>query len=199
MRNPSLPTPVAAMVGLLVLAPWLAAAESSDGSPPSAARPAVSIQLSISVQEFDPAKPTGEIRCIVSNRTDRAIEIADRYDGDQVALIGDSHRWPLRFWDRTRDRQAPKMVVVEPGRERVVFEFPLAEILRVQDPKALRQDFEAGRRVMVWDWVARPAAPPSPIHAGRDGGFLDKAVFHAELTVDGAVIASNKVMLKVGR
>ena len=53
--------------------------------------------------------------------------------------------------------------------------------------------------IAVWDWTARPASPPSPIHVGRDGGLVDKAVFHAELTVDGAVIASNKVVLKVGR
>jgi hypothetical protein len=187
------------MFSLLVLAPWLAATEPIDQSPPSAAQPAIDIELSISVREFDPAKPTGEIRCVVTNRTDQAIGIADRYDGDQIALIGDSHRWPLRLWDRTRDRPEPKKVVIEPGRERILFEFPLAEILRVQDPKSLRQDFEAGRPVLVWDWAARPAAPPSPIYARRDSGLVDKAVFHAELTVDDTVIASNKVVLRVGR
>jgi hypothetical protein len=81
----------------------------------------------------------------------------------------------------------------------VLFEFPLAEILRVQDPDAVRKDFAAGRPVIVWDWAARPAAPPSPIYAGRDGRLVDKAAFHAELTVDDAVITSNKGLLKVGR
>jgi hypothetical protein len=85
------------VVGSLVLATWLAAAESNDQSPTSAPQPAVSIQLSISVQEFDPAKPTGAIRCVVTNRTERAIEIADRYDGEQIALVESTHRWPLRL------------------------------------------------------------------------------------------------------
>jgi hypothetical protein len=199
MVNGARLTLVTGMAALLVLAPWIAAAEPSSPSPPSAPQPAICLQLSISVQQFDPAKPTGAIRCVVTNRTDRAIEIAERYDGKQIALIGHSHRWPLRLWDRTRDRPESKTVVVEPGQQRVLFEFPLAEILRRQDPNTVRQDFQAGRRLLVWDWPAMPAPPPSPIYVGRDGEPVDKAVFRAELTVEDAVIASNEVVLKVGR
>jgi hypothetical protein len=199
MPNRSLHTPVAAMVGVLVLVPWVAAAEPSSQSPPSTPQPAISVQLSISVPEFNPAQPKGAIRCVVTNRTARAIEIAGRYDGKQIALIDPSHRWPLRLWDRSRDRPDPQMVVIEPGQQRVLFEFPLAEILRRQDPHSVRRDFEAGRRVLVWDWPAMPAAPPSPVYVGRDSGLVDKVVFHAELTVDDAVITSNEVVLKVGR
>lgn len=199
MSSQSFPISVAAVVGSLVFAPWLAAAEPDDHSPPSASQPAANLQLSISVQQFDPAKLGGEIRCVVTNRTDRKIEVADRYDGERIALVESTHRWPLRLWDRTRDRPESKTVVVEPGQQRVLFEFPLAEILRVQDPDAVRSDFAAGRPVIVWDWAARPAAPPSPIYVARDGGLVDKAVFHAELTVDDTVMTSNKVVLKVGR
>ena len=128
---------------------------------------------------------------------------ADRYDGKQVALIDPSHRWPLRLWDRSRDRPEPKTVVIEPGQQRVLFEFSLAEILRRQDPNTVRRDFEAGRRVPVWDWRAMPAPPPSPVYVGRDvgrdGGLVDKVVFRTEMTVEGAVITSNEVVLKVER
>ncbi len=93
------------------------------------------------------------------------------------ALIGHSHRWPLHLWDRTRDRPVSKTVVVEPGQQRVLFEFPLAEILPRQDPNTVRQDFQAGRRVLVWDWPAMPAPPPSPIYVGRDGELVDKSVY----------------------
>ncbi len=96
MPNRSLHTPVAAMVGVLVIAPWVAAAEPSSQSPPSAPQPAISVQLSISVPEFNPALPKGAIRCVVTNRTARAIEIAGRYDGKQIGLIAPSHRWPPR-------------------------------------------------------------------------------------------------------
>ncbi len=67
-----------------------------------------------------------------------------------------------------------------------------------------RTDFDAvlrqfgHRRVLVWDWPAMPAPPPSPVYVERDGGLVDKVVFHVELTVDDAVITSNEVVLKVG-
>ncbi len=154
MPNQSLHTPVAAMVALLVLVPWVAAAKPSSQSPLPTPQPAVCVQLSISVPEFNPAQPKGAIRCVVTNRTARAIEIASRYDGKQIGLIAPSHRWPLRLWDRTRDRPEPQMVVIEPGQQRVLFEFSLAEILRRQDPHSVQRDFEAGRRVLVWDWAA---------------------------------------------
>ncbi len=121
MPNRSLHAPVAAMVGVLVLKLWVAAAEPSSQSPPSAPQPAISVQLSISVPEFNPAQSKGAIRCVFTNRTARAIEIASRYDGKQIALIDPSHRWPLRLWDRTRDRPEPQMVVIEPGQRRVLF------------------------------------------------------------------------------
>ena len=124
---------------------------------------------------------------------------ADRYDGKQLALIAPSHRWPLRLWDRTRDRPEPQMIVIEPGQQRMLFEFSLAEILRRQDPNTVRRDFEAGRGVLVWDWPAMPAPPPSPVYVGRDGGLVDKVVFRTEMTVEGAVITSNEVVLKVER
>ena len=91
------------------------------------------------------------------------------------------------------------MVVIEAGQQRLLFEFSFAEILRRQDPHTVQRDFEAGRRVLVWNWPAMPAPPPSTVYIGRDGGFVDKVVFRTELTVDDAVIASNEFVLKVER
>lgn len=199
MSSPSLHTPVAAIVVASALTTWIAAAEPSSQSTPSAPRPAICIQLAISVQQFDPAKPTGAIRCVVTNRTDRPIEVADRYDGIHIALIAPSHRWPLRLWDRSRDRPEPQMAVIAAGQQRVLFEFALAEILRGQDPNTVQRDFQAGRRVLVWDWSAMPAPPPSPVYVGRDGELVDQVVFRAELTVEEDVITSNEVVVKVGR
>ncbi len=199
MSSRPLHTTVATIFVALALTTWNAPAQPSSQSPPSAPQPAVCVQLSISVQHFDPAKPKGEIRCVVTNRTDRAIEVADRYDGIHIALIAPSHRWPLRLWDRSRERPEPQMVVVEAGQQRVQFEFPLAEILRRQDPNTVRRDFQAGRRVLVWDWPAMPAPPPSPIYVGRDGELVDQVVFRAEVTLDDVVVTSNEVVVKVGR
>jgi len=91
------------------------------------------------------------------------------------------------------------MIELKPGSEKVAFEFPLAEILRVQDPKVVRENYRAGRPVMVWDWMARPAPPPSPIHMARGGGFVEKATFWVEVTVEGTTVSSDKVVLKVKR
>jgi len=188
---------MAAILATVLFAATVTASEPKVKTPPSGAKPQVVVQLSISVDEFDPAEPKGTVKCIVRNGLEKAVEIPERYDSHRITLIGQSHRFPLRLWNRTRDRKEPPMIELKPGSDKVAFEFPLAEILRVQDPKVVREDYRAGRPVLVWDWMARPAPPPSPIHMLRDGGFVEKALFWAEVTVEGATVSSDKVVLKV--
>jgi hypothetical protein len=175
-----------------------AVGQSNDGAQPEKPESPISISVSFSVEQFDPARPAGVVVCTVHNHSQETIEVPDRYDGHKIALVGrgKGHRFACRLWDRSRDQEEPKMLKVAPGTKKTVFEFSLGKIL-ADRRHLIRDDFEAGRRVLVWDWRAHPMAPPSPIHRGRDGGFVDQATFWGELRLGTGVIRSDKVVLKV--
>lgn len=82
---------------------------------------------------------------------------------------------------------AIKWVKLAAGKEQVVFEQPLDEIL-------LRQRLRGAP--WYWEWPLRPAPPPSPLFSRR-GGFVKEIPFTARVTAGAAMHSSPRVALQV--
>jgi len=88
-----------------------------------------------------------------------------------------------------KELESKVLVRIEPGKERVVFEFPLEESL-------LHGKTKDG--AFKWGWNLRPAPPKSPIY--RRAGSRDlvrEASFTVRLETGGQTVDSNQVRLKV--
>jgi hypothetical protein len=181
---------LAALLGLAALpfAPAVAGDKQKDEVP------GVTLTLTISVKEYDPAKPSqGVVKCVLVNNSKEAVQAPAGLGGTAfLAARPDKGRWEMKLFDRKEPNKKPP-VAVEPGKERVLFELPLDEIL-----------FNGGKggpgdkdRRWGWDWQARPAAPPSPIHVLRGKGYVPAASFWAEAVVSGKTLKSAPVELKV--
>jgi hypothetical protein len=154
--------------------------------PGKSAGPKVSVDLSFSVSEYDPRKPDqATLKCVVRNGTQQAVEVPVGYGGRAVTLTSGA----LTLYRRAKPGQETvKWVRVEPGKEQVIFELPLAEILSGERKRD---------SVWGWDWPRRPQAPLSPIHQHRKPGFVERAPFVARVEVGGQVLASSPAVLKV--
>jgi hypothetical protein len=171
------------VLAVLAVAPRAAAAPAPEEKPGPAE--GVSIELSLSVTEFDPYTPSkGVVRCVLHNNGKQAVQAPAAYDGRTVVLHGGQvdlrPRKPL-------GKDDVKTVAVEPGKDQVLFELSLDDIL-----KGNRRDGD-----WSWDWPRRPEPPLSPIHKYRQVGYVDEAGFQAQLTVGTERITSNTVVLKV--
>lgn len=151
-----------------------------------------SVNLVLSERELNPAKPKGTLECVVQNDTSKPVEVPVGYDGEQVLLR--SGQLTLHPAFSSRDQSSPKqenrlkMAVLRPGQEQVVFELPLARILRLD---------EQADREWSWNWPRRPEPPRSPIHRWRHPGFNPQAVFQAKITVGGEEVLSTTAVLQV--
>lgn len=151
-----------------------------------------SVNLVLSERGLNPAKPKGNLKCVVRNDTSKPVEVPVGYDGEQVLLR--SGQLTLHPAFSIRDRASPnqesrlKMAVLRPGQEQVVFELPLARILRLD---------EQADKEWRWNWPRRPEPPRSPIHRWRQPGFNPQAIFQAKVTVGGEGVLSNTAMLQV--
>ncbi len=173
------------VVGALVLltAHTLAAPGQEPGKP---ARLKVSVDLSFSVAEYDPRNPgKATVKCVVRNGSKDAVDVAVGYGGRAVSLTSGS----LTLYRRVKAGAEPvKFVRLAPGKEQLVFELPLADILKGE------RKFGS---TWAWSWDRRPAPPLSPIHAHRKAGFVERATFVARVEVGGQVVASGPAVLKV--
>lgn len=140
------------------------------------------LRLSFSVGEFDPQKPEGVVKCIVFNNTGRGFHVPVGYDGGYVQLTGGglSLRKELKKDD-------VKLVWLEPGKEQVVFELPLDQILMIKQ----------GEPAWHWSWMREPSPPRSPIHRMRDQGLVERATFSVRIDIGGQQLMCEPVELKV--
>ncbi|HEV3259877.1 MAG TPA: hypothetical protein VG013_23620 [Gemmataceae bacterium] len=188
----------------------------------------VSVALSLSVDEYDPSRPSKAVmKCVVRNGTTEAIQVPASYDGKLLRLESTSRlvlkRTKADDLDRLEHKitdlkgkiaaaDEPEMIVllassladaikarkelesqvlvrIESGEERVVFEFPLDEILLQGKPK----DGSLG-----WSWNLRLPPPKSPIY--RTAGSRDlvgEASFIVRLKTGGHTVDSKEVRLTV--
>jgi hypothetical protein len=178
------------IVCLLVVAGQ--AATSSGEDKPQPPEPAISVRLSFSAEEYDPATASDTVlRCVVRNGTKEPIRVPVGYGGGSIAVQSGL----LTLHKANEGKEDVKQVRVEPGKEQVVFELPLEDI------------FLRGRNAdgpWRWDWPRRPEPPRSPIHKYRQRGFVDQARFTATvvigtrpLTADARTLTSDPAVLKV--
>ena len=163
--------------------------------------PGVKIQLTISVDEYDPFKPSkGVVKCVAINKSRDSVEVSLGYDQNKNWLksqgedrLGKGPGWVLTLNPAKFTKEELKRISVKPNEEQVVFELSLDEIL-LQGVKNSPQ--VAKDRKWWWQWQAHPAPPATPIHLRR-GGFVKEASFWAEVVVNDKTLFSEKKVLKV--
>jgi hypothetical protein len=160
----------------------LTAPAQSPGKP---AVPGIEVRISFTVEEYDPKAPKGSLLLIVRNDTKEAVNVPADYDGRTVVIKSGlltlhRHGKPVE--------KAPKRVRIEPGKEQIVLELPLDQILKgVRKPGDL----------WGWDWPRRAAPPPSPIQLHWNAVYREQAAFTADVEVNGQKLTSKAAVLKV--
>ena len=171
------------MVGLLAASTFVDAAAAPGEKPPVNA---VSIELSISVEEYDPSVPSkGVLKCVLHNNSTQSVRAPLGYDGSTAVLHGGLVTLSPR---KAPTKDELKTAAVDPGKDEILFTLPLDDIL-------LQGDKPGGD--WYWNWMRRPEPPRSPVHKYRKVGYVDEAEFLAVVVIGPDKIASNKVMLKV--
>jgi hypothetical protein len=153
----------------------------------------VSVSLVLSEREYDPTRSSkGVLKCVVRNDTDDVVHVPVGYDGKQVELLSGQlilqRAFPSRGDIRPRIANDVKPVRLQPGRDQLVFELALSEILLKE---------EESSRLWRWDWPRRPEPPRSPIHRWRKPGFNDQITLQAKVMVGKETVKSNAVELRV--
>ncbi|MCS7305597.1 MAG: hypothetical protein NZ602_10885 [Thermoguttaceae bacterium] len=170
--------------------------EAAHGQPPAAR--GVQVRLECTVRQYDPAKPDGLLIGIVENLSDNPIEVPASYESQRLLLWAKAEEHPMAsaYWDRSREKPAIPMVRLAPGQKQEVFRWPLAEVLADRH-KTWQADYQAGRRLLVWDWEHHAHPPYSPIYQVNSTQLVPKAEFWLELNLDGQTIRSEKITLHV--
>jgi hypothetical protein len=145
----------------------------------------LSAVVSFSVDEYDPATPAkATVTCAVRNNGPYPAHVPVGFDGGYVRLEAGG----LTLSRIKRDKDDVRLAWVEPGKEQVVFQLPLDDVLlRTNQADA----------TWHWDWARRPAPPPSPIHRGRQGGYVEQASFVVTVDLGTRTLKSEPAVLKV--
>jgi hypothetical protein len=170
---------------LLGLSALLIVAVASGQDRPEPPKRVVSVHLSFSLDQFEPAKPTkASVKCVVKNNSPWPVHVPVGYEGGYIQLRARG----LNLVVNKREKDNVKLAWVEPGKEQLVFELPLNDIFRV----ASKDDY------WHWTWQRRPAPPLSPIHKGQaKAEFVEQASFMVSIDLGGYRIESESVRLNV--
>jgi len=116
---------------------------------------------------------------------------------DEFAFYGQGHdqNWPLHLWKYKEGEDITgEKLLIKPGEKAVIFEAFLDEIFF--DLEKLEDKPEEG--IWLWDWIAHPKAPWSPVHKGdEESNYEESALFWFTLNIDGTTLESNKLILKI--
>ena len=158
----------------------------------------VQVRLACTVRQYDPAKPEGLLIGVVENLSAQPVEIPSGYESQRLLLWAkaDQHPMPSAYWDRSRQKPPIPLVRLAPGQKQEVFRWPLAEVLADRH-QTWRTDFQAGKRLLVWDWEHHAHPPYSPIYRVNSTQCVPKTYFWLELKLDGQTLRSEHVCLEV--
>ena len=177
--------------GLMVALPFclVAEPEGSKTEPSS-----VVLQLTFTVKEYDPAKPSGTLTCTVVNPLKKPFKIPTRYNGIELVLFGQGqgHRWVSAMRAPLQQSKSQAWKELPPKGKQVLLELPFKEIL----PQATAKG-RLARPQWGWDWRARPTPPMSPITQPRSHQLITKATFWVQARIAKEGVVSNKVFLTV--
>ena len=152
------------VLGLLVLVA-ASSAPAADGPDKikTKPKPAVSVGVSFSVEEYDPSKPSrATMTCVVRNDSTVGVRVPVGFDGGYVRIQSGT----MSLLKRKQEKDDVKLAWVEPGRQQVIFELPLDDVCCVAEKKD---------RGWHWNWTRHPAPPLSPVHKNRKSEFVDEA------------------------
>jgi hypothetical protein len=113
-------------------------------------------------------------------------KLTDSDDPDSIVALANDLANAIKT---KQEKESQTLIRIEPGKERVVFEFPLDEILLPGN----KED-----RAFAWGWGRRPRPPKSPIYlefASRN--LVAEASFAVRLKIGGQTVDSKYVHLKV--
>jgi hypothetical protein len=212
-----------AATALLTLAS-LTAAEAGDEKP-IGPLPGVEVKLVISVEAYDPSRPSrGLVKAVIVNHSKVPVEVAPGYDsktnrllalyGAKSPLLGDwDPRLQLELLPLKDLKGKPERVRVKSGQEQVVFELSLDEIffqgVKGDPGKATGQKWywkwlPILQKSKVWDrdeWVVytlpHPREPVSPVHRWDGSSFHKETTLSAVVHVNGQRLSSQEMILKV--
>ncbi|MBC7817914.1 MAG: hypothetical protein IAG10_13565 [Planctomycetaceae bacterium] len=145
-------------------------------------RAARAVRLELSDEVYDPVLPSkATIKCFVRNETDKPMVMPKGYSESTWLTAGGVTLAQRRATDLPSkptsagkvDRPARPTIEIPPGKEVLLFELPLDEIL-IKDRSAPK---------WRWDWMRRPAPPLSPIHLWRKPGYQFAAVFQVDVNL----------------
>ena len=154
----------------------------------------VVLQLTFTLKEYDPAKPSGSLTCTVGNQSPKPIKIPTRYNGIELVLFGQGqgHRWVSTMRAPLRQAKSQAWKELLPKGKQVLLKLPFKDLL----PQATAKG-RLARPQLGWDWRARPAPPMSPITQPRSHQLIPKATFWVQARIGKEVVVSNKVFLNV--
>jgi len=171
---------------------------SAAQTPGPAAAKGLKVRLESTVQKYDPAKPEGELVGLVENVSSAPMEVPAGYDSEQVLLWAKAEEHPTAsaYWDRSREKPPIPTVRLAPGQKQELFRWPLQQVLADRH-KTWRADYQAGKRLLVWDWEHHAHPPYSPIYRVRGDAFTPKADFWLTLKLGEQTFTSEKIVLEV--
>lgn len=145
-------------------------------------------QLAVKLEmpaEVDLAKPgKARVKCIIKNVTMDNLDVPASYGWTVRLLMDSGETWPLCLGSGAKPAAKPATIRLAPGKEHVVFDLPLGEILgNGNDPP--------DRKLWRWDWGAHPAPPAAPLK-GRS-----RVTFWVEVVLKGNAEKSAGSVLKV--
>jgi hypothetical protein len=155
---------------------------------PAPETPKVTVTFTASVKEYDPFKPSnGVLRCVLKNVGDRPVSVPSGYDGKVVQLTAFGGRFPMNLFSRANP-VVTGMVDLAPGKEQVVFELPLDEVLL---------QTEGAEKKWGWNWRARSMPPRSPVYQAGGKAFVDRVMFQVFIKFGAASVASAPAVVEV--
>ena len=135
--------------------------------------------------------------CSIINNKDEEVNLDIAMTSDKFVIYGKGkeHRWPLHLWKYEEDENFKKdLILIKPREKAVIFEEFLNNLFFQREK--LEKEEEA-HSIWLWDWIAHPMPPESPIHTYRGEGYEESAIFWFILNIDGEILESNKVTLIV--
>jgi hypothetical protein len=154
-------------------------------------RVARAVRLELSDEVYDPVKATkATIKCFVRNESDQPLVLPSGYS--KITDLAGNGIW-LRQGIGGGERSNPpkleceneRMIEIAPGKEGLLFELSLDEIL-LKNPDSSK---------WRWDWPRRSSPPSSPVFRAQTGNYQDNIDFQVYVNLSGDEEAQRRVFM----
>lgn len=127
---------------------------------------------------------TSYIECSFVNKSANSIFI-DATIFENFTLFTCNHRWPLHLWKFETSALKNSSYELSPNEELIIFRTSLKNLCFSNN--------------YMWDWTGHPAPPKSPIWVSfsKKEEYLDKTCLYFAYNIDGVIVLSNILKLKI--